>query len=94
MLELPAIRVKEGLLVPSKENEIKLKVICGANTQELEGMTGYTIREVRDSMREVLNIGDDHNVILVDGRRVEDMGRFLNGTEEIEFKRPAGQKGA
>lgn len=105
MLELPAIlpgvleqpiraRVKEGQLVPSRrENEVKLKVVCGANTQELEDMAGYTIREVKNAMREVLNIGDDHSVILVDGRRVEDMGRFLDGTEELEFKRPAGRKG-
>ena len=47
MLELPAIRVKEGQLVPSKENEIKLKVICGANTQELEGMTAEGQRNIR-----------------------------------------------
>lgn len=85
--------------LPARQKEdqagspLKLKVICGANTQELEGMTGYTIKDVRNAMREVLNIGDDHDIVLVDGRRVEDMGRFLDGTEEVEFKRPAGRKG-
>lgn len=93
MLERPPVRAKEDQPVSSQENEIKLKVVCGANTTELEGMTGYTIREVRDIMREVLNIGDDHSVVLVDGKHVGDMGRFLDGNEELEFKRPAGQKG-
>lgn len=71
----------------------KLKVICGANVQELEGMLGYTVREIRDNLREVMNIGDDHTIVLVNGKTLSDAGAFLEGTEEIEFKKPAGQKG-
>lgn len=98
MLELlpvvrPAVRGKEGQLVPSRENEVRLKVICGANIQELEGMSGYTIGEVKYAMREIFNIGNDHSITLVNGRRIEDMNIFLDGSEEVEFKRPAGQKG-
>ncbi|OGM98057.1 MAG: hypothetical protein A2915_01380 [Candidatus Yanofskybacteria bacterium RIFCSPLOWO2_01_FULL_41_34] len=71
----------------------RLRVVCGANTQELEGMLGYTVREVRNNLREVMNIGDDHTVILVNGKQLADEGVFLDGNEELEFKKPAGQKG-
>ena len=71
----------------------KLKVICGANTQELEGMLGYTVREVRNNLREVMNIGDDHTVVLVNGKQLSDEAGFLDGNEELEFKKPAGEKG-
>ncbi len=71
----------------------KLKVICGANTQELEGMLGYTVREIRYNLREVMSIGDDHTVVLVNGKELADESVFLDGNEELEFKKPAGQKG-
>jgi hypothetical protein len=87
----PEIASDETLTVGPKSD--KLKVICGANTQELEGMLGYTVHEVRSNLREVLNIGEDHTVVFVNGKPVKDEGAFLEGNEELEFKKPAGKKG-
>jgi len=47
-------------------------------------------------MREVLNIGPKHRLVLVNGREVGsiDEGKvILNGNEEVEFKDPSGEKG-
>jgi hypothetical protein len=86
--------VGSGQEVPTVEPQSdKLRVICGANIQELDGMLGYTIREVRSNLKEILNIGDDHTTVLVNGRRVTGEGALLDGNEELEFKKPAGQKG-
>lgn len=72
----------------------KLTVICGANTQQLSDMLGYTVRDVRNNLREVLNIGDDHTIVIVNGKQIgADEDVVLSGSEEIEFKKPAGQKG-
>lgn len=71
----------------------KLTVSCGANTQKVGDMLGYTVRDVRNNLRDVLNIGDDHTIVIVNGKQIRDEDIVLGGAEEIEFKKPAGQKG-
>jgi hypothetical protein len=71
----------------------KLTVIAGANTQKMSDMLGYTVSDVRNNMREVLNIDEGHTVVLVNGKEITDEYIVLGGTEVIEFKRPAGEKG-
>ena len=71
-----------------------IRVCCGANSIELENMEGYSIEQVRHKMREVLNVTNDHRIVLVNGREIDvNVPYALNGTEEIEFKKPAGAKG-
>lgn len=72
----------------------KLRVISGAMPEgiELEDTAGVTIRELGHKMHEVLNIGPEH-LVLVNGVRVDNPGHVLNGTEEVEFIKPSGQKG-
>lgn len=81
-----------GREATSATNSQKLRVVCGANSHELEDMTGQTVGGVRHLMREVLNIGDDHTIVLVNGQPAQD-NRLLDGNEELEFKKPAGVKG-
>ena len=71
----------------------ELTVICGANVERLDGVEGKTIREVRDRMREVLNVTDKHTIVLVDGKEVKNLDYKLSGREELEFKKPSGEKG-
>ena len=71
-----------------------LTVICGANKEFLEECFGITVGEIRRRMRGVLNIGDEHDIVLVDGRKVNEPDNYiLEGGEELEFRRPAGRKG-
>jgi len=71
----------------------KLTVLCGANRRKLSDMVGYTVTDVRKNMREVLNIGDDHTIVLVNGKQISNEDIILNGSEEVEFKKPSGTKG-
>ena len=71
----------------------ELTVICGANVERLDGVEGKTIQEVRDRMREVLNVTDKHTIGLVDGKEVKNLDYKLSGREELEFKKPSGEKG-
>jgi len=55
-----------------------------------------SLANLRENMREVLNIGPKHRLVLVNGREVGsiDEGKvILNGNEEVEFKDPSGEKG-
>ena len=82
----PAVDVQKG----------RLTVSCGANVEVLEDMAFTSLASLRKSMREVLNIGNEHNLVLVNGKEVGDVDEgkiILNGDEEIEFKKPSGRKG-
>jgi len=74
----------------------KVTVICGANKETLEDMKGISISMLRRNMREVLNVGFDHTVVLVNGREVGEVDEskvILDGDEEVEFVKPSGEKG-
>ncbi len=74
----------------------KMKVICGANVETLENAGFTSVATLRRNMKEVLNIGNEHVVVLINGQTVGtvDEGKIiLEGNEEIEFKKPSGEKG-
>lgn len=73
-----------------------VRVIAGANTIELDELSkGCTVADLRNRLCEILTIGPDHAIVLVNGSQVESPERYLvREGDEIEFKRPAGQKGA
>ena len=73
-------------------NHVKMRVLCGANEHMLEDMIGQTPGGIRRLMREVLNIGDGHTIVLVNGKSAAD-NYLLDGNEEVEFQKPAGTKG-
>lgn len=87
--------------LPKTQNEPsiqkgRLTVSCGANVEVLEDMAFTSLATLRKNLREVLNIGPEHNLVLVNGKEVGDVEEgkiILDGDEEIEFKKPSGQKG-
>lgn len=70
-------------------------VICGANDPiQLDDVYGLSVREIRNKLTEVLNITEDHAITLVNGKQITNPDEYLLiGGEEVEFKKPAGQKG-
>lgn len=70
----------------------RLTVRCGGNTQYLEDVAGITVGQLRGRMREILNLGEGHRQVLVNDVLAGDDQR-LTGTEEVEFIKPAGEKG-
>lgn len=78
----------------ARRHEKRLTIICGANVEKLDGCFGLSIGEIKRRMGPVLNITDDHAIVLVNGREIKDPGtHLLEGNEELEFKKVAGQKG-
>ena len=72
----------------------KLRVICGANVESVEDCMGQTPADVFKMMRGIMNLQEDHSVVLINGRQIENpAGYLLNGNEELEFKKPSGEKG-
>jgi len=69
-----------------------IKVVCGANTQELEDFEGKSVSEVREGLAEALNIPDDARAIIT-GDNVND-GYCLQDGDVLEFVRPSGDKGS
>ena len=71
-----------------------LRVVCGANAEVFEECEGMTVTELQKKLATVMNITPDHKVIMVNGRQLERPDEYLLlGDEELEFKRPAGEKG-
>ena len=71
-----------------------LNIVCGANDIQLEGLSGLTIFQVRQRIRDILNVGEDHTVVLLDGRTVQDQNTIiLPVNRALEFVKPSGQKG-
>ncbi len=73
--------------------EKQLTVYCGANVQRLDNVAGMTVGTLRGRMREILNITRDHQMVRVNGAEVGN-DFVLKGTEEVEFIKPAGEKGS
>lgn len=73
-----------------------LTVSCGANVEVLENMEFTSLSALRKNMKEVLNIGEDHTEVLINGKEVGDIEEskvILDGDETVEFKKPSGEKG-
>lgn len=72
-----------------------VKVLCGANQVSLDDVAGITVADIRSKMTEVLNITREHQIVMVNGRVISksESEVRLSGGEEVEFKKPAGQKG-
>ncbi|MDO8676120.1 MAG: hypothetical protein Q7K16_00445 [Candidatus Azambacteria bacterium] len=72
----------------------RLKVICGANVEYLEDCGTLTVEEIRQKVAGIMNISDNHKVVLVNAKPIQNPADYLlNGDEEVEFKREDGQKG-
>lgn len=65
-------------------------VICGANNYE-DSFTGKKVSEVRDEMKDVLNIPDNAQA-LVCNKKV-DLNHVMQEGETLEFIKEAGDKG-
>jgi len=64
--------------------------VCGANAQDLE-LAGKTVSQVRQELKDVLNIGEDSNAI-ISGDNVEN-DYVLRDGDVLEFVKRSGTKG-
>jgi len=69
---------------------MSIKVVCGANTHEGE-FVGMTVGEVRQQLKDVLNIADEAQTS-VSGDVVKD-DYVLKEGDNLEFIKKAGDKG-
>lgn len=75
----------------------KITVVCGANTQVLEGIEQISVGELRQRLADVMNIPSPSQAI-IGGRTVNDEASLDLTAEDaqdiqIEFVKPAGSKG-
>ena len=68
-----------------------IRIICGANVQELDGMAGKGLGEIKAQLADVLNIPSPVQAI-VGGQSVPD-DYVLKEDDQIELVKPAGDKG-
>lgn len=68
-----------------------IRVICGANSQELEGVAGKTLGEIKSQLADVLNIPSPVQAML-GGQSIND-DRVLEEGDQVELVKPAGEKG-
>lgn len=68
-----------------------IRTICGANTQDLEGVAGKTLGEIKSQLADVLNIPSPVQSML-NGQTVPD-DYVLQEGDVIEMVKPAGEKG-
>ncbi len=68
-----------------------VKITCGANTQELDGVAGKTLGEVKGQVSDVLNVPSPVQAI-IGGANVGDDYQLKEG-DVIELVKPAGDKG-
>ncbi len=69
------------------------KVSCGGNSLPLDNVGGLKLAQLRRKFAEVLNITAAHSVVTINGHQVDENEHTLRGGEEVEFIKPAGQKG-
>ncbi len=69
----------------------RVRVVCGANTQELAGLVGKLVADVRLELTEVLNIPQDARSYVSGGN--VDSNYQLQESDTLEFVRPSGNKG-
>lgn len=67
-------------------------VSSGANSNDLEGLAGKTVCEVRAAFKGIYNIADDA-VATLNGNRAGDNDVLRDG-DELSFSRQVAQKGA
>ena len=70
---------------------VKITVVCGANSQDFDNLTGQSVSEIKEALREVFNIPEDAQAI-ISGDNVENVYLLQNG-DVLEFVRPSGTKG-
>lgn len=73
-----------------------LRLISGGNSISLDPKgVSYTVADIRGKMKDVLNLQERADeIVLVNGQKIDDPKTYvLNGTEDVEFIRRAGQKG-
>ncbi len=69
----------------------RIRVTCGAEDAYYEG-DAIMVSGLRRRYREMLNVTDDHKLIFVNGRVVDEHYVVQPGSE-VEFKKQAGAKG-
>ena len=67
------------------------RIVCGANEVTSARFDGKTVESVKGELREILNIPDGADV-LVNGAGAG-CGTSLRAGDELEFVKPAGEKG-
>lgn len=75
---------------PTRTQET-VKIIYGVHSLEVD-IAGRSVAEVRDSLKQALNIGP-RAIAIVDGREVME-SHILQSGEILEFVRLAGEKGS
>ena len=68
----------------------RIRLVCGANTQDAEGLVGKTIGQARDIYSDILNISPEAQAH-VGGIGVSDEHVIVEG-ESFEFVKAAGRK--
>lgn len=69
----------------------KTRLICGANTQDVDGLVGMSVSDARKTYAGVLNIPPEAQVRI--GGTVSDNQHIIQEGEVFEFVKPAGEKG-
>lgn len=77
----------------NKSTSEQLTVLCGGNIRYFDDMAGTSIADLRNKCGELMAITPDHTKILVDGNPIKDESMILNGSEYVEFVKPAGNLG-
>lgn len=69
------------------------RIVCGPNELDNPRYDGKTIQDVKAELREVLNIPEGATVLL-NGAASPGCATPLREGDELEFVKPAGEKGA
>jgi hypothetical protein len=69
------------------------KLICGVNEVSNESFNGRSIAQVMETAGPILNI-PTNPVILLNGEAITDRNVPLESEDELEFVKPAGEKGS
>ena len=69
----------------------KTRLLCGANVQDVEGVVGKTLGEVRSAYHDVLSIPPDAQARV--GGEPAGNEHVIQQGESFEFVRPVGSKG-
>lgn len=76
---------------PAAEDHHLVTVTSGANSNDLEGLAGKTVGEIRSAFSGIYNIAADA-VATLNGARVSD-DHILNEGDELSFSKTVAQKG-
>ena len=89
---LKEIKAPGARISPTPQAEVggEVRVLYGIHALSV-GVAGKTVSEVREALRQALNISP-RAIALVDGQEVDESHILLPG-QHLEFVRRAGQKG-